>query len=566
MKTGVRPLANDPERLDPEPRFRIIAELGEGGMAKVHLAAARGPSGFNKLVVLKALRSSLANDPECLDMFLHEARLAARLNHPNVVQTYEVTAEGDRPVIVMEYLEGEPLSRVVLRARKEKPLPLAMHTRILCDTLAGLHYAHELHDFDGTRLELVHRDVSPQNVFVTFEGQVKILDFGIAKAAIAAPTETETGVLKGKVRYMAPEQMAGAAVDRRADIFAVGAMLWEALAGQRIWSGVPDVIVMQRLTAGDIPSPRTCNPNVPERFERICLKAMSVQPGNRFETARHFEIELEAALAEMSGTIRQRDIGNFVAELFADTRAEIKVVIESQMSRAANLSSREFATVSPVSLYGLTHMSTGSRPGASNDSRSNQLKGPIRNRLLTVFLILLGVFGSFAMLVWKGSIHSAGVEQQRGIAAPTGATSALPSASEPAPLSPRVELRIAATPSQSRVFFDERELASNPYVLSRSPDVLTHRVRAEAPGYTAQTVEVTLDRSAVVRIALEHDGAALLVSRPAANLHSVAPLPVNHAPTSSSDAAARAALEKPNCTQPYYFDEQGIKRIRAECL
>jgi serine/threonine-protein kinase len=214
-------------------RFRVIAELGEGGMARVHLALARGPSGVNKLVVLKTLRSHLANDPACLEMFIHEGRLAARLNHPNVVQTYEVNEDGGRQVMVMEYLEGQPLSHVYARGRKSGQLPLEMYVRVLCDALAGLHYAHELADFDGKPLNLVHRDVSPQNIFVTFDGQVKILDFGIAKAAVNAPNQTETGVLKGKVRYMAPEQIAGEALDRRADIFAVGAILWEVLADEK---------------------------------------------------------------------------------------------------------------------------------------------------------------------------------------------------------------------------------------------------------------------------------------------------------------------------------------------
>ncbi len=232
---ATRPTSHDRQRTaSGDGRFRVIAEVGEGGMAKVYLAVARGFSGFNKLVVLKSLRSNLASDRACVDMFLHEARLAARLNHPNVVQTYEVIEEDGRPVMVMEYLEGQPLSQIAVRAQADKRFTLSMRLHVLCDVLAGLHYAHELRDFDGTALDLVHRDVSPQNIFVTFEGQVKLLDFGIAKVVhTSAPAETDAGVLKGKVLYMAPEQIAGEALDRRADIFAVGVMLWEALAGER---------------------------------------------------------------------------------------------------------------------------------------------------------------------------------------------------------------------------------------------------------------------------------------------------------------------------------------------
>src|SRR5260370_1330933 len=184
-------------------KYKLLAELGRGGMANVYLAVARGPSGFNKLVVLKSLRSDLAGDPELLSMFWEEARLAARLNHPHVVQTYEVGEYAGRPVIVMEYLEGQTLANVLQRAKGQ--MSLALHLRVIIDSLEGLHHAHELTDFAGKALGLVHRDMSPQNVFITFDGQVKVLDFGIAKV-VNSQAQTSTGVLKGKVKYMAREQ------------------------------------------------------------------------------------------------------------------------------------------------------------------------------------------------------------------------------------------------------------------------------------------------------------------------------------------------------------------------
>src|SRR6185437_8026107 len=237
-------------------KYRLIAELGHGGMAEVYLAVVRGPAGFNKLVVIKQIRPQLAEDPEFLAMFLDEARLAARLSHPNVVQTNEVGQEGSRYFIAMEYLEGQPLNRVLHRVQKTGGIPLALHVKILSDVLGGLHHAHELADFDGTPLEVVHRDVTPHNVFITYDGQVKVVDFGIAKA-LNSSAETRTGVLKGKVAYMAPEQARGERCDRRADVFSVGVMLWEAATGRRLWKGVPDITILQRLLAGDIPRPRS---------------------------------------------------------------------------------------------------------------------------------------------------------------------------------------------------------------------------------------------------------------------------------------------------------------------
>jgi serine/threonine-protein kinase len=217
-------------------RYRIVLPLGQGGTSDVYLAIADGPGGFRKLAVLKMLRKSLSADAELRAMFLDEARLAARLHHPNVVQTYEVLEEPGGPVIVMEYLDGQPLSELIVRGREQSAFPFAMQLAVLIDALAGLHAAHELVDFDGTPLGVVHRDVSPHNLFVTVEGQTKVLDFGIAKLARSL-VETEVGTTKGKLRYMAPEQIAGGKLDRRADVYAAGVMLWEALCGERMWKG-----------------------------------------------------------------------------------------------------------------------------------------------------------------------------------------------------------------------------------------------------------------------------------------------------------------------------------------
>jgi serine/threonine protein kinase len=212
-------------------KYRVVLKLSEGGTANIFLGVAHGRGGFNKLVVLKAPKEHVLLESESRRMFLNEARLAARLNHTNIVQTNEVIDQGGHPIIVMEYLEGHSLAAVLARARTA--IPLAMHLRIIVETLRGLHYAHELTDLGGTPLNVVHRDVSPQNVFVTYDGQVKLIDFGIAK--LMGSVETVTGVVKGKMRYMPREQLDGAHVDRRADVYATGVMLWEAATRERMW-------------------------------------------------------------------------------------------------------------------------------------------------------------------------------------------------------------------------------------------------------------------------------------------------------------------------------------------
>ena len=214
-------------RLD---RFELIAELAAGGMATVYLARLSGAGGFQRFVAIKRLHPHLANDQEFVQMFLDEARLAARLHHPNVVPILEIGESPQGYYLVMEYVEGDTLARLLARAAGQgQRLPTPIALRILIDSMAGLHGAHELRDDRGSLLGLVHRDVSPQNVLVGIDGVSRITDFGVARAA-SRISATRVGQLKGKLAYMAPEQATGADIDRRADVFSAGVMIWETLA------------------------------------------------------------------------------------------------------------------------------------------------------------------------------------------------------------------------------------------------------------------------------------------------------------------------------------------------
>src|SRR3954470_22512377 len=217
-------------------RYRLIGEVARGGMGIVYLAAAQGPAGFSKLVALKELRPDLVQDEDFLTMFLEEARMAARLNHPNIVQTNDVDESHGRHFIAMEYLEGRSLYHVLKRFGPRGGFPQRMAISVLRDVLSALDYAHELTGFDGKPLGFVHRDISPHNVFLTFDGHTKVIDFGIAKARDSS-LETKTGVLKGRITYMAPEQLAHTC-DRRTDVFSVGVILAEAITGRRLWQGL----------------------------------------------------------------------------------------------------------------------------------------------------------------------------------------------------------------------------------------------------------------------------------------------------------------------------------------
>lgn len=283
-------------------------------MAKVYLASATGPGGFNKLVVLKSMRESDLEDDAIREMFVEEARLSARFNHPNLVQVQEVSLHTDPPFLVMEYLEGKPLSG--LRAASQ--ITLGMRLALLSEVLTGLEYAHTLCDFDGAPLSIVHRDVSPHNVFVTYDGSVKVLDFGIAKM-VTSRMRTEAGEVKGKLAYMAPEQMLGSALDRRADLFSVGSMLWEAAIGKRMWDGVTEPQLMHRLAVGDVPRPSEHGQLDPE-LEAIIVKATAPDPNQRYESALALQRELDAYRARMGEHSSLRDIGVLLADSFQTER------------------------------------------------------------------------------------------------------------------------------------------------------------------------------------------------------------------------------------------------------
>jgi serine/threonine-protein kinase len=313
-------------------KYQPFSRLGRGGMADVFLSLARGPAGFNKLVVLKTLRLQRdgggGDDEGAEQMLLDEARLAARLNHANVVHTYEIGDHEGRFYIAMEYVEGQPLTSIVRRlAEVGRAFPPEYWVRVLADALRGLQYAHEMRDYDGTPLNIVHRDVSPHNVLVTYEGVTKIVDFGIAKTALNQH-ETAVGTLKGKFAYMAPEQVVGSELlDGRADLFAVGVTMWELLTGERLFYGAPQE-VLQSLLNAPIPTVVERNPGVDQELSDIVARALARHPSDRFSSARAMAQALEEYLVRTGRPANREDIGRHLAELFSAERAELRARVQ----------------------------------------------------------------------------------------------------------------------------------------------------------------------------------------------------------------------------------------------
>jgi serine/threonine protein kinase len=312
-------------------RYRPVCRLGRGGQADVYLATMPGPADFHRLVVIKVLREGNRRFVGDVSSFLAEAKLAARLNHPNVVQTLEVTTYRDRPAIVMEHLEGQPLDVVHHTVRQRNAAGDLFWVRIIADALAGLAYAHELVDYERKPLNIVHRDISPQNIFVTYHGQVKLLDFGIAHST-AASNETQEGIVKGKVNYMAPEQAAGRPVDFRADLFAMGVVLWELLAGTRLVKG-EGAQAAYALLNEPLRRVKEVRPDIDPALCDIVMRALDKDPRRRFQSATAMRQALESYLASKQSAPRSDDLAVVLQNIFEEQREAVRRKIREFMNR-----------------------------------------------------------------------------------------------------------------------------------------------------------------------------------------------------------------------------------------
>ncbi len=382
-------------------RYALYGEIAAGGMATVHAGRLLGPVGFSRTVAIKRLHPQFAKDPEFVSMFLDEARVAARIQHPNVVSTLDVVALEGELFLVMEYVEGESLARVLRVLRHEKrPMPPKIAGTIVCNMLYGLHAAHEAKSERDEPLGIVHRDVSPQNVLVGVDGAARVLDFGVAKAAGRIQT-TREGQVKGKIAYMPPEQLAGEKVDRRLDVYAASVVLWEMLASRRLFDGDNDGAVLQQVLTGVITPPSHIVEGLPAGVDEIVLKGLARNPNHRFQTAREMAVELEDVL----GGEPPRKVAAFIQECAGDSiakrAARIKLIESNSTDPGLDLaaplvnesSASQARPAAPVAglrisvADGDTHLSSVGTPYAPN-----------RPRGLWVALAVLAVFGLLIML------------------------------------------------------------------------------------------------------------------------------------------------------------------------
>jgi tRNA A-37 threonylcarbamoyl transferase component Bud32 len=301
-------------------RYEVIRRMAVGGMAEIYLARASGPEGFEKVVVVKRIHPRLASSREVVTMFLDEARIAATLRHSNIVQVYDIGESDGEYFFAMELLHGEDAGALMQAlGQRDRRLPLEHAVGIVANVCAGLHYAHEKVGRDGAPLGIVHRDVSPSNVFVTMDGEVKLLDFGVAKAAHRLSVTTG-GLPKGKLPYMSPEQVAGAGLDRRSDIFSLAVLLWELATSRRLLRGKSDYEIMKAITDEDAPPPSVFQDDFPPDLERVVMKGLARDPAQRFQTAQELQLALEEFSREHKLAVSAITLGALMKDLFGVRR------------------------------------------------------------------------------------------------------------------------------------------------------------------------------------------------------------------------------------------------------
>jgi len=500
-------------------RYALFDEIASGGMATVHLGRLVGAAGFSRVVAIKRLHRQFVRDPEFVSMLIDEARLAARIRHPNVVPTLDVVNTDDELFLVMEYVQGESLMRLFKASRKlELPIAPAISVAIMTGALHGLHAAHTARGEQGEELQIVHRDVSPQNVMVGIDGVARVLDFGIAKATGRVQT-TKDGQIKGKLAYMAPEQLAGEEVGPTTDVYAASLVLWEALTGRRAFEGDQEAELFGQVLLGEVEPPSQVNPNVPRELDEVVMAGLARNRADRHPSARAMALALEETGIITSPT----KVGEWVetiAPAALSQRADRISLIESapkiatpddshpSLTRPADATSAgKIAPVGPEDALASGDSQLSSISVAR--SRSAMLPTTSNRRGALGLGVLALLFGGVLAFLWLRG------DQPRGETAPTTGQPAAPSATTP-------DRAAASAPRESAV-----ESAT------------------AAPTASATTAATAPEASA---------SASASAPAPRPPPRRTPPRPVTPRPPKAS------------CNPPYRVDADGIRHIKPECV
>jgi serine/threonine-protein kinase len=437
------------ERVD---RYEVVAEVAHGGMAAVYAVRRSSIGGFDKILAMKVLLPHLQNERQYVDMFLDEARIASRIEHPNVVHVFDVGEHQGAPFMVMEFLRGQSLSRIRKKAHaSDTPLSLGFLCRVLAQTAEGLHAAHEVRDADGELLHVVHRDVSPQNVHVGYDGQVKIVDFGIA-AARGRISATRSGELKGKLAYVAPEQIdRSSRIDYRTDLWALGVTAWELFAGRRLFKADDDGTRLWKILNMEVPDLRKTAPQTPADVAAAIMCCLERTPDDRPASAL-FVAETFTAAARKHGFTRNADVAASINALFASERA----ISEERLSAAMR--------DAPVPIVESERTSeSGSLPSSTSDMKIAIVGGTRRPRWLPVVaaLALAAAIGTVGALAVSDPAEDEALEQM---------TTETPPPPEPDPAPAAETITVHVDPDARLVLVDGERRSDNPLAIEVSDD------------------------------------------------------------------------------------------------
>ncbi len=436
-------------------RYELMGEIASGGMATVYLARLTGMGGFQRFVAMKRLHPHLASEKEFVEMFLDEARIAARIHHPNVVPILEVGASQVGYYLVMEYVEGDTLARLLARAASTgKKLPVSIALRIAIDMLSGLHAAHELHDDHNQPVHLVHRDVSPQNVLVGQDGIARITDFGVARAA-SRLTATRVGQLKGKIAYMAPEQAAGSEeLDRRADVFSAGIVIWEALAQKRLFKAENEAATLSRVITEPVPLLFQVSPQVSKEVSGVVMRALDRDVDKRYPSCAAFADALEAAAALKDKVASPRELAAYVNEVMGEEIAQQRDNVRAWLAHSeptASLAAELPSGVVPSSSVSAAAISLpghpeASRSGLSGSLASEQQRPRSRVPLLLGGALLVGLLGAGGFMLTRSARSVGPTPAAAPVAAPTPSPALAPPSAVPAAAPPAASDEASALP------------------------------------------------------------------------------------------------------------------------
>jgi eukaryotic-like serine/threonine-protein kinase len=505
-------------------RYIVYGEIASGGMATVQYGRLLGPVGFARAVAIKRLHPQLARDPEFVAMFIDEARICARLSHANLVPTLDVLEEPGELSLVMEYVHGAALDTLLGLARARcEPVPLRVAVALMLGVLHGLHAAHEARSEHGEPLSIVHRDVSPQNIIVAADGIPRVLDFGIAKARVRLRT-TPSGEIKGKLSYMAPEQLSGGTIDRRIDVYSAAAVLWEVLVGRTLFDGPSESAIVHEVLYAVAPAPSSERSDVPAALDELVLRGLSRDPARRFTSAREMAAALERALPAAS----QSEVHDWLESLAADLLAARTQLLYQMQQRAEEQLERSSVPSDgtrrlPVAAPGRSHGEDQAPPLARPVTRV-RARSPWRREALAA--LLLGVLLAVALYGQDGARKEAESVPQP---IPTVITS-------PAtvPSAPAVE------PTRSAIVAPEPPIRE-----ADAAELSPHAATTADPGESA---------------AVSDAGAA---PRPRVGAKSARK---RRGAGASTPPATPGAHTSKDCAEPFVIDPRGVKRWKPECL